>query len=91
MSGMDPGRLAAIMSSRGPAGTPAQPPPPNFPMLPGMGGAPPPNIDLAQMQKQLEAQGIHIPPNFNIPPNFAAAMGGMPGFSGNGMPDRGRR
>ena len=91
MSGMDPGRLAAIMGSRGPAGPPAQPPPPNFPMLPGMGGAPPPNIDLAQMQKQLEAQGIHIPPNFNIPPNFAAAMGGMPGFSGNGMPDRGRR
>ncbi|KAJ5155275.1 Polyadenylation factor subunit 2 [Penicillium capsulatum] len=88
MSGMDPGRLAAIMSTQPPAGQPLQPPP-GFPMLPGMAGMPPPNIDLGQLQKQLASQGIQMPPNFI--PNMAAGMSGLPGLQGGGMPDRGRR
>lgn len=95
MGGMDPGRLAAIMSSQAPP--PAAPPqsgPPNgipgFPMLPGMGAPPPPmNVDMAQLQKQLAAQGVQIPPNFNLQ-SLAMGMGGLPGLQG-GMPDGGRR
>lgn len=92
MNGMDPGRLAAIMSSQPP---PPQPlpnqVPPGFPMLPGMSGAPPPamNVDMAQLQKQLVSQGIQIPPNFNMQ-SFAAGLGGLPGLQG-GMPDMGGR
>lgn len=94
MGGMDPGRLAAIMGSQGPP-PPGPPPPPNqgippgFPMLPGMSGAPPPppmNVDMAQLQKQLMAQGVQIPPNFQN----MAGFGGLPGLQG-GMADGGRR
>ncbi|KAJ5287002.1 hypothetical protein N7478_002688 [Penicillium angulare] len=93
MGGMDPGRLAAIMSSQPPPPPPQQGPPsggmPGFPMLPGMGGAPPINMDMAQFQKQMMAQGIQMPPNLNLQ-NMASAMGGLPGLQG-GMPDGGRR
>ncbi|KAJ5888732.1 hypothetical protein N7495_008773 [Penicillium taxi] len=101
MGGMDPGRLAAIMSSQPPPppGLPQGPPqgPPQnmqgmmpgfpMPMLPGMTGAPLPmmNMDLAQIQKQLAAQGIQMPPNFSF-----AGQGGLPGLQGSGM-DGGRR
>ncbi|KAF7719517.1 Polyadenylation factor subunit 2 [Penicillium ucsense] len=94
MGGMDPGRLAAIMSSQAPGHQ--QPLPPQgqpgqgFPMLPGMSGPPPMNMDLAQMQKQFAAQGFPMPPmppNMNMPPGFP----GLPGLQGSGMPDSGRR
>lgn len=91
MGGMDPGRLAAIMSQ----GPPQSGPPPNPampglpPMLPGMGGPPPMNMDLGQLQKQLAAQGFQMPPNMNFQ-NMAPGSGGLPGLQGGGMPD-GRR
>ncbi|KAJ5117175.1 Polyadenylation factor subunit 2 [Penicillium atrosanguineum] len=87
MGGMDPGRLA-MMSQPPPQSAPTPPQPmPGFPMLPGM-GAPPMNMDLAQLQKQLAAQGIQIPPNMNLQ-NLAAGLGGLPGLQ-SGMSD-GRR
>lgn len=91
MGGMDPGRLAAMMSQ----GPPQSAPPPNpampgFPYAPGMGGTPPMNMDLAQLQKQLVAQGIQLPPNMNFQ-NLAAGLGGLPGLQGGGMPEPGRR
>ncbi|KAJ5527886.1 hypothetical protein N7513_012045 [Penicillium frequentans] len=93
MGGMDPGRLAALMSSHPPPPPPQSGPPnggmPGFPMLPGMGGAPPMNMDIAQFQKHMMAQGMQMPPNLNLQ-NMAAAMGGLPGLQG-GMPDGGRR
>lgn len=88
----------------GPPGPPPGPPnqgvPPGFPMLPGMSGAPPPppppgappppmNVDMAQLQKQLMAQGIQIPPNFNM--QNMPGFGGLPGLQGGGMPDGSRR
>jgi polyadenylation factor subunit 2 len=90
MGGMNPDRLAAIMSSQPPP--PQSLPPPNqpipgFPMIPGMGAAPPMNMDLAQLQKQLASQGFPMPPNMPMPPGF----GGLPGLQGGGMPDGGRR
>lgn len=87
MGGMDPGRLA-MMSQPTPQSAPPPQPMPGFPMLPGM-GAPPMNMDLAQLQKQLVAQGIQIPPNVNLQ-NLAAGLGGLPGLQGGGMAD-GRR
>ncbi|KAJ5151113.1 Polyadenylation factor subunit 2 [Penicillium canariense] len=89
MGGMDPGRLAAIMSSHPPhqSATPPNQPIPGFPVLPGMGGAPPMNMDLVQLQKQLASQGFPMPPNMNMSPGF----GGLPGLQGGGMPDGGRR
>ncbi|KAJ5988486.1 hypothetical protein N7481_003696 [Penicillium waksmanii] len=86
MGGMDPGRLAAIMGTQGP---------PGFPMLPGMaGGAPPPpppmNVDMAQIRQQLMAQGVQIPPNFNLQNMAGGFGGGLPGLHG-GPPDGGRR
>ncbi|KAJ5103002.1 Polyadenylation factor subunit 2 [Penicillium argentinense] len=97
MGGMDPGRLAAIMGSQPPAqqgGHPNQGLPPGFPMLPGMSGVPPPppmnmNLDMAQLQKQLMAQGIQLPANMNLQ-NLAAGLGGLPGLQGS-MPDNGRK
>ncbi|KAK5800876.1 hypothetical protein VI817_003088 [Penicillium citrinum] len=97
MGGMDPGRLAAIMGSQappppGPPGNTNQGVPPGFPMLPGMTGVPPPppgmNVDMAQLQKQLSAQGIQMPPNMNF--QNMGGFGGLPGLQG-GMPDGGRR
>ena len=97
MGGMDPGRLAAIMGSQAPPppappSNPNQAVPPGFPMLPGMTGVPPPppgmNVDMAQLQKQLAAQGIQMPPNMNLP--NMGGFGGLPGLQG-GMPDGGRR
>lgn len=88
MGGMDPGRLAAIMSQP----PPQSGPPPNAgmpgapPTLPGMGRAPPMGMDMAQLQqlqKQFAAQGIQLPPSMSFQ-NMAA------GFGGGGMPD-GRR
>ncbi|KAF3392679.1 Polyadenylation factor subunit 2 [Penicillium rolfsii] len=90
MSGMNPERLAALMSSQSPppqSHPPSNQPIPGFPMLPGMGAAPPMNMDLAQLQKQLASQGFSMPPNMPMPPGF----GGLPGLQGGGMPDNGRR
>ncbi|OJJ50516.1 hypothetical protein ASPZODRAFT_155656 [Penicilliopsis zonata CBS 506.65] len=96
---MDPGRLAAIMSSQGPppplppSSTNSFPGPslPGFPLLPGMTGGAPLNLDLAELQKHLASQGISLPQHFP-PPNFAPnggvpqqqpVMGGIPGLQGN--------
>ncbi|KAJ5218417.1 Polyadenylation factor subunit 2 [Penicillium cinerascens] len=87
MGGIDPGRLA-MMSQPTQQSAPPPQPMPGFPMLPGM-GAPPMNMDLAQLQKQLAAQGIQIPPNMNLQ-SLAAGLGGLPGLQGGGMAD-GRR
>ncbi|KAJ5668952.1 Polyadenylation factor subunit 2 [Penicillium macrosclerotiorum] len=94
MGGMDPGRLAALMSTRPPPQGVPNPSQgiPGFPMLPGMSGAPPPpmNMDLAQLQKQFLAQGMPMPPGVNMQ-NIPAGLGGLPGLQGGGMPDGSRR
>lgn len=78
MPQMDPGRLAALLSS--------QPPPqqgmPGFPMPPAMTGTPM-NVDIAELQKQLMSQGVSLPPN--PPPNFPS----MPGLNSGGLPGLG--
>lgn len=67
----DPTNLAALLS-----GQPQQAQP-----NPGM---PPPamNFDLAELQKQLMAQGVSLPPNFPPMPNMNSA--GLPGLGGGG-------
>jgi polyadenylation factor subunit 2 len=46
-----------------------------FPAPSGATATPPPNFSLADLQKQLAAQGIHLPPNFGMP--TAPQNGGM--------------
>lgn len=69
---------------------PAPPPPPTLPamgsngmatLIPSSGvtATPPPNFSLADLQKQLAAQGINLPPNFGLPaapPNGGMTQGG---------------
>ncbi|KAK1141488.1 pre-mRNA cleavage and polyadenylation factor (CPF) complex subunit [Aspergillus melleus] len=95
MPQMDPGRLAALLSTQQPPQTNNFPPGagmPGFSMPPGMPGTPPVNVDLAELQKQLMSQGVSLPPNFPpanfgpIPPSMGP--GGLPGLGG-GMPDNG--
>ncbi|KAJ5964735.1 uncharacterized protein N7479_004611 [Penicillium vulpinum] len=95
MGGMDPGRLAALMSTQPPSqsSTPI-PGMHGFPMPQGMTGTPPMNMDLAQLQKQL--QGFPMPQNLNFQalannPGFPGGFGGLPGLQGGGMPDGNRR
>lgn len=94
MSGMNPDRLAALMSTQQQPSQSNTPNPgmPGFP-IPGMNGAPPMNMDLAQLQKQL--QGFPIPQNLNLQamannPGFPGGFGGLPGLGGN-MPDANQR
>ncbi|KAJ5605995.1 hypothetical protein N7510_008776 [Penicillium lagena] len=94
--GMDPGRLAALLSAQQPPQLHSNTPPqgiPGFPMMPGMGGPPPPgappmNVDMAQLQKQLLAQGFPMPQMPGPPGAFGA---GLPGLHGSGTPDGNRR
>ncbi|KAJ6124747.1 hypothetical protein N7471_012064 [Penicillium samsonianum] len=95
MGGMDPGRLAALMSTH-PSSQSSTPTPGmhGFPMPQGMTGTPPMNMDLAQLQKQL--QGFPMPQNLNLQalannPGFPGGFGGLPGLQGGGMPDGNRR
>lgn len=83
MSGMDPGRLAAILSSQAPSQSNSNTTPqgfPGFPMIPSMGGNPPANVDFAQLQKQLLSQGFQMPQN----PSVESRVGGLPGLQGGG-------
>ncbi|PWY70456.1 WD repeat protein [Aspergillus heteromorphus CBS 117.55] len=91
MPQMDPGRLAALLSTQPPPQPNHFPPPaglPGFPMHPGMSGTPPVNVDLAELQKQLLSQGISLPQTFP-PQNFPGMSGGLPGLQGSGTPDYG--
>ncbi|KAL4746746.1 hypothetical protein BDW72DRAFT_197382 [Aspergillus terricola var. indicus] len=72
---------------------------PAFPFAPPFSGAPPasgappmnsPNVDLAELQKQLAAQGITLPPGFPhhfTPVSAPFAGGGIPGLQGGYHPD----
>ncbi|KAL5003424.1 WD40-repeat-containing domain protein [Aspergillus recurvatus] len=72
---------------------------PVFPFAPPFSGAPPasgtppmnpPNVDLAELQKQLAAQGITLPPGFPhhfTPVSAPLAGGGLPGLQGGYHPD----
>ncbi|PYH95757.1 WD repeat protein [Aspergillus ellipticus CBS 707.79] len=91
MPQMDPGRLAALLSTQQHPQPNHFPPTtglPGFPMHPAMSGTPPVNIDLAELQKQLLSQGISLPQNFPQP-NFPGMPGGLPGLQGSGTPDYG--
>lgn len=96
MGGMNPDRLAALMSTHPPPSQSSTPTPgmPGFPMPQGMTGTSPMNMDLAQLQKQL--QGFPMPQNLNLQalasnPGFPGGFGGLPGLQGGGMPDGNRR
>ncbi|KAF9893424.1 hypothetical protein FE257_010736 [Aspergillus nanangensis] len=94
MPQMDPGRLAALLSTQPPPPQNNFPPPggfPGFPMPPALSGTPPANVDLAELQKQLLSQGISLPQNFPqgfppMPPSMGG--GGLPGLQGNGPQER---
>ncbi|PKY02775.1 WD40 repeat-like protein [Aspergillus campestris IBT 28561] len=90
MPQMDPGRLAALLSTQQPPQQnhlPQNAGFPGFPMPP-MSGTPPVNVDLAELQKQMMSQGFPMPQGFP-PPNFPMQMGGggLPGLQGSGTPD----
>ncbi|KAI9374006.1 WD40-repeat-containing domain protein [Aspergillus egyptiacus] len=83
-------------------GPPVPPNPgfPNFPFAPPMTAAPPMsatppvNVDLAELQKQLAAQGITLPPGFpnHFNPTPAPMCGGgLPGLQGGYPPDNNYR
>ncbi|KAJ5187106.1 hypothetical protein N7449_010100 [Penicillium cf. viridicatum] len=95
MGGMNPDRLAALMSTHAPSQSSTPTPGMHgFPMPQGMTGTPPMNMDLAQLQKQL--QGFPMPQNFNLQalasnPGFPGGFNGLPGLQGGSMPDGNRR
>ncbi|KAL2848830.1 WD repeat protein [Aspergillus pseudoustus] len=68
---------------------------PGFPFAPPMSSAPPMsvtppvNVDLAELQKQLAAQGITLPPGFphHFTPAPPPAGGGLPGLQGGFPPN----
>ncbi|KAL3477359.1 WD40-repeat-containing domain protein [Aspergillus californicus] len=68
---------------------------PNFPFAPPMSGppmsaTPPVNVDLVELQKQLAAQGITLPPGFPHhfnPGSAPMGAGGLPGLQGGFPPD----
>ncbi|KAL2808828.1 WD40-repeat-containing domain protein [Aspergillus granulosus] len=98
IGGAQPPPPPGLATSMGqpPANTfPPNPGFPGFPFVPPMStapmsGTPPVNVDLAELQKQLAAQGITLPPGFPhhfnpIPP--PANSGGLPGLQGGFPPD----
>lgn len=93
-----PPGLAASMAQPPANAFPPNPAFPTFPFAPPFSGAPPasgtppmnaPNVDLAELQKQLAAQGISLPPGFphHLPPVSAPMGGGLPGLQGMFPPD----
>ncbi|KAL4778310.1 WD40-repeat-containing domain protein [Aspergillus varians] len=72
---------------------PAFPFAPHFPGAPPPSGTPPmnqPSVDLADLQKQLAAQGITLPPGFPhhfTPVSAPMGGGGLPGLQGGFPPD----
>jgi polyadenylation factor subunit 2 len=92
MPNVDPSRLAAMLAVSLPQQHSFLPPNPSisgFSLPSGLPGTPPPNLHLAQLQKQLLSQGIHLSQNFatTTPPSNSAVTahpttGVMPGLLG---------
>ncbi|KAL4957414.1 WD40-repeat-containing domain protein [Aspergillus filifer] len=90
--------LGSAMSQPPSNAFPPNPAFPGFPFAPPFSGTPPnsgtppmntPKVDLAELQKQLAAQGITLPPGFpNHMPPVSAPMGsgGLPGLGGGFPP-----
>ena len=93
MPNVDPSRLAAMLAVSLPPQQHSflQPNPSisGFSLPSGLPGTPPPNLHLAQLQKQLLSQGIHLSQNFAAatPPSNStiathSTTGAMPGLLG---------
>ncbi|KAL2000988.1 hypothetical protein VTN02DRAFT_2366 [Thermoascus thermophilus] len=76
MPHMDPSRLAALLSNP----LSQQGGLPGFSMPPGLSGAPAPNINLAELQKQLLSGGIQLPQHFAPQMAPSTMSGGIPGL-----------
>ena len=92
---MDPGRLASILSNQPPAQQQNFPPSTGAPGVsrPPATGTPSTNFDFGAFQKQLLAQGIHLPVS-TPPPTFPTnpgLSGGIPGIQGGGSTNGGYR
>lgn len=84
---MDPSRLAAMLSNplSQQGSLPQNAGLPGFSLPPGLSGTSAPNLNLAELQKQLLSQGIQLPQNF-APQNNTSNGGAAPSTTSGGIP-----